>query len=300
MRVGVTGSSGFIGTTLVSALRDEVTTSCASCDPVHPTPSPRRSGGTRRGLVDDGDLRVVDTLDAVVNLAGAGIADRRWSAQRKEEIRRSRIDATTLLVDVIAGSSGAACLVSGSAIGVYGPRGDEVLDEASTVGEDFLARRLHGVGTRDGTARPARQVGGASAHRHRHVVARWRTEEAAAALPVRSRWRDGRRSPVDQPDLAARRGARHHVAPRHAPERTVQPRRPGGPHESRLHRGAGASAAATCTSSHPRGRVGPGPRTRAVADAVLASQRVVPTALLECGFIFESPSIETMLASALT
>jgi uncharacterized protein (TIGR01777 family) len=140
MRVGITGSSGFIGTALVNALVErgddvvrfvrpgaEVSTTTIRWDP-------------SRGLVDEGDLERAGGFDAVVHLAGAGIADKRWTASRKEEIGSSRARSTSLLVNTLkASKSGTKILVSGSAIGIYGDRGDEVLDETSSPGAGFLA-----------------------------------------------------------------------------------------------------------------------------------------------------------------
>jgi hypothetical protein len=78
--------------------------------------------------------------DAVVNLAGASIADGRWTPKRKEILRASRIDTTRALVQALAKMNARpAVLVSASAIGIYGDRGDEVLTEESAPGSDFLA-----------------------------------------------------------------------------------------------------------------------------------------------------------------
>jgi hypothetical protein len=140
MRVGITGSSGFIGSALVAALHergDEVVRfvrpgaqfqdSVIRWDPV-------------RGLVDDDDLRRAGSLDAVVHLAGAGIADKRWNDARKQEILLSRTQSTSLLVRALSSmTSPPGKLASGSAIGIYGSRGDELLDEHSSHGDDFLA-----------------------------------------------------------------------------------------------------------------------------------------------------------------
>jgi uncharacterized protein (TIGR01777 family) len=88
-----------------------------------------------------GDLpQHLDGADAVVNLAGEGLAEKRWTDSRKEALRRSRILATRTLVRAIA-----ACVhpprvfVSGSAIGYYGPRGTEPIVETDRAGSDFLA-----------------------------------------------------------------------------------------------------------------------------------------------------------------
>jgi uncharacterized protein len=78
--------------------------------------------------------------DAVVNLSGASIADGRWSAARKALLRSSRLDTTRTLVAALAKMNARpSVLVSASAIGFYGNRGDEVLTEESTIGSDFLA-----------------------------------------------------------------------------------------------------------------------------------------------------------------
>ena len=76
--------------------------------------------------------------DACVHLAGEPVAGGRWTAARKEAIRQSRVRGTGAVAAVIA-RGGPAVLVSGSAVGYYGPRGDEVLDESAAPGSDFLA-----------------------------------------------------------------------------------------------------------------------------------------------------------------
>jgi uncharacterized protein (TIGR01777 family) len=79
-------------------------------------------------------------IDAVVNLAGAGIGDKRWSEEYKREVLESRTRATTLVAEGIAATDdGPRVLLSGSAIGFYGDRGDEELDERSPRGDGFLA-----------------------------------------------------------------------------------------------------------------------------------------------------------------
>lgn len=141
MRIGITGSSGFIGAALISALGERGDHVTPFVRPTSATP-----GGDvvrwdpARGLVDENDLRRAGGFDAVVHLAGAGIADQRWSPQRKREILASRTQSTSLLVHALERmSSSTGLLASGSAIGYYGTRGDEVLDEASSRGDGFLA-----------------------------------------------------------------------------------------------------------------------------------------------------------------
>ena len=141
MRVGITGSSGFLGTALATALEgrgDDVVRF------VRPTSSPVKGKVVRwdpeRGLVDDGDLTAVGGFDAVVNLAGTGIANHRWTREYRRGVMTSRTAATSLLVEALTSmTSGVAVLVSGSAIGYYGDRGEESLSEDSSSGADYVA-----------------------------------------------------------------------------------------------------------------------------------------------------------------
>jgi uncharacterized protein len=89
------------------------------------------------GTIDAGGL---EGVGAVVNLAGEGIGDRRWNDAQKARIRDSRVKGTTLLAETLAElSDPPGVLVSGSAIGIYGDRGDEILTEDSPPGSAFLA-----------------------------------------------------------------------------------------------------------------------------------------------------------------
>ena len=86
----------------------------------------------------------IEGTDAAIHLAGAGIAAKRWSAARKRTLRESRIDTAQRLVTAINGAANPpGVLVSASAVGYYGPRGSEELDEDSPVGSDFLATLCH-------------------------------------------------------------------------------------------------------------------------------------------------------------
>jgi uncharacterized protein (TIGR01777 family) len=121
MRVVVAGASGLIGTALAQALRDrgdEVVT------------LPRL--GTAPWSVEG--------ADAAVNLAGASVAGKRWSPAYKKEILDSRVLSTRAMVEAIRSATlRPRVLVNASAVGFYGGRGDEVLDERSGPGDDFLA-----------------------------------------------------------------------------------------------------------------------------------------------------------------
>jgi uncharacterized protein (TIGR01777 family) len=78
-------------------------------------------------------------LDAVVHLAGAGVADRRWTAKRKQVVLASRVDGTTTIAEAMAAADGPKVLLSSSAIGWYGDTGDRPTDEQGPSGEGFLA-----------------------------------------------------------------------------------------------------------------------------------------------------------------
>jgi uncharacterized protein (TIGR01777 family) len=136
MTVAITGATGLIGSALARALRDAGHT----VRPVvrRPVPDPGAvSWDPASATIDAGGLAGVD---AVVHLAGAGIGDRRWTATRKAAIRESRTRGTDLIARTVAAlDPPPRVLVSGSAIGFYGSRGDDVLDESSPPGDDFVA-----------------------------------------------------------------------------------------------------------------------------------------------------------------
>jgi uncharacterized protein (TIGR01777 family) len=78
-------------------------------------------------------------VDAVVHLAGAGVADRRWSAEHKRAVLSSRVDGTTAVAQAVAASPRTQVLVSASAVGWYGDTGGRLQDETGPNGEGFLA-----------------------------------------------------------------------------------------------------------------------------------------------------------------
>ena len=141
MRILISGGSGLIGTALRAALADRGDHVISLV-----RPTSEHHGATdvawdpRNGTIDAAQLSEQGSIDAVVHLAGAGIADKRWSAERRAEILNSRVRSTSLLATAIADlATPPAVFVSGSAIGIYGDRGDEILTEDSSPGEGFLA-----------------------------------------------------------------------------------------------------------------------------------------------------------------
>ena len=141
MKILVTGSSGLVGTALVGALARSGHTVCRLLRPQSAGGEAAREGFAVAWNPATGELGGAGVgADAVVNLAGASIADGRWTAQRKALLGSSRIDTTRALVGALTKRNARpSVLVSASAIGYYGDRGDETLTEDSKPGGDFLA-----------------------------------------------------------------------------------------------------------------------------------------------------------------
>ncbi len=291
-RVAVTGSSGLIGGALRHALAERgddvvrlVRRSPSAPDEVTWDPG--------HGLLDPGAL---DGVDAVVNLAGVGIGDRRWNAQHKREVERSRTDATGTVAHALVThrdrTGDTVRLVNASAVGYYGDRGEEPLPETSEPGQDFLS----GVVVRwEGAARPAVDAGIPVAFvRTGLVMAR----EGGAFDRIALLGRLGLGGPmgsgqewwpwitlvdevralvhlIDQPQLV---GPFNLVAPGAARQRDI-------------------TSAIGSALSRPAFVPVPRLALRAVlgefADYVVASQRVEPQALLASGFTFEHPDLES-------
>jgi uncharacterized protein (TIGR01777 family) len=136
MRIVVAGGTGFLGRPLVERLeREGHEVGVLSRQPSSSKHLPWTPDGTTGPWA-----AAIDGADAVVNLAGESIAGARWTAAHKMQIRESRIRATRSLVTAIQQATRRpAVLLSGSAIGYYGPHGDEPLTEDAAPGDDFLA-----------------------------------------------------------------------------------------------------------------------------------------------------------------
>lgn len=150
MDVVVAGSHGLIGSALVADLvagghgvRRLVRRGAAPSDGARAAHEDPAEAGVRDVQWDprtgELDAATLEGADAVVNLAGAGIGDHRWTRAYKQTLLGSRTTTTSLLARTIARLDTPPVLVNSSAIGAYGNRGDEVLTEASERGDDFLA-----------------------------------------------------------------------------------------------------------------------------------------------------------------
>jgi uncharacterized protein (TIGR01777 family) len=163
MDVAITGSTGLIGSALVGALRDGGHT-------VRPVV---RSGGGQGSVRWDIDAGTIDAealagVDAVVHLAGEGIAERRWSEKQKDRILRSRVDGTSLIARTVAAlDPQPSVLLCASGISVYGDQGDRELTEADPAAEGFLPDVVRAW---EGAAAPAVDAGIRTAHLRSGIV----------------------------------------------------------------------------------------------------------------------------------
>ena len=136
MRIAVTGSTGLIGKALLSHLHDNGHATVAL---VRRTPQSASEiqWDPSQGVLNAADL---EGINAVVHLAGAGIGDKRWTDSYKKEILESRTKSTALLAQRLGElQQPPSVFLSGSAIGIYGPRGSEELGEDASHGDTFLA-----------------------------------------------------------------------------------------------------------------------------------------------------------------
>lgn len=296
LTVAISGSSGLIGSALASALR-------AGGHTVRPLVRRAARGDDEipfdpaRGEIDRARLA---TVDAVVNLAGEPL-DQRWSDDVKRAIRESRVTTTALLARSLAElAPRPLAFLSGSAIGIYGDRGDEILDESSGTGSDFLAAVCRDW---ESATAPAADAGIRTVHLRTGIVLS-RSGGALARLltPFRlgvgGKLGSGRQwmSWIALRDVVGAvqallanddvRGPVNLVAPN--PVRNEELTRALA-HE--IHR----------PSAFPVPRFAMRLLLGEMADtAVLASQRVVPRRLMESRYAFALPTIEQALASILS
>lgn len=142
MKIVITGASGFIG----SLLTDHLWSQRHHLILLSRNP-PRESNLTQQEWISwkpgaPGDWeQVIDGVDGIINLAGEPIAAKRWSDAQKEKIRFSRVASTNALVKAVGKAvKKPKFLISASAVGYYGPRGDETITEETVPGNDYLAR----------------------------------------------------------------------------------------------------------------------------------------------------------------
>jgi uncharacterized protein (TIGR01777 family) len=244
-------------------------------------------------------LEAQGTIDAVVHLAGAGIGDKRWTARRKAEILESRVSCTSLLATRCAAmSSPPKVFVSGSAIGYYGSRADQILTEDASKGEGFLAEVCEQW---ESAARPIRDAGVRTIFARTGVVLDASGGALARQLPLFRMGLGGRLGPgsqwlswitledevgallalIDQEDYV---GPVNLTAPN--PVTNLEFTRS---LARALHRPAVAGVPAFALSAVLGSEL--------VHEALLCSTRAVPAALEAQGFSFAHPELDTALAS---
>jgi uncharacterized protein (TIGR01777 family) len=143
MHVIISGGTGLIGSALVKSLiHDGHRVTVLSRSPEH-----KQEWGSDKVQIVGWDARtaegwghLVDGADAIVNLAGSGISDGRWTASRKRLIQESRVNAGRAIIEAIrAASQKPKVLLQSSAVGYYGPGGNQIITEDKSPGSDFLA-----------------------------------------------------------------------------------------------------------------------------------------------------------------
>jgi uncharacterized protein (TIGR01777 family) len=288
MRVGVTGSSGLIGSALAASLEGDGHEVLRLVRGQQWNPD--------AGTVAPGAL---DGLDAVVHLAGEGVAEKRWTDEQKKRVHDSRTVGTTAIAEACAASS-VPTLVSGSAVGFYGAPGAVVVDESHGPGNDFLARVV--VDWEAATA-PAEAAGTRVVHARTGIVQSARGGALKRQLPLFKAGLGGKigrgdfyvswitlddevralRFVLDTPSL---RGAVNLTAPN--PVTNAE-------WTKALGRAVHRPALFTVPPVALRAALG-----RELVESLLASQRVVPRKLLDAGFEFMHPTIDEGLVAAVS
>ena len=137
MKILISGSHGLVGQALFASLVEDGHDVVRLVRRQHHVGSPEVEWDPKHGVIDSAHL---EGFDAVVHLAGENIADSRWSTEKKRRIRESRVQGTEILSQALTRlSHPPKVFLSASAIGYYGDRGSEILDETSRPGSDFLS-----------------------------------------------------------------------------------------------------------------------------------------------------------------
>ena len=293
LRIAITGASGFIGTQLAAFLstggHEVLRIGRGAVQPG----AIDVSWNPERGQLDP---RALEGVDAVIHLAGASIAER-WSAAHRAAIKSSRVEGTSLLAHTLAQlERRPRVLLSGSAIGIYGDRGDELLTERSSLGNDYLAE----VGKAwEGATEPAERAGVRVVHLRTGIVQGAAGGALAKQVPLFKAMLGGTLgdgsqwvSPIALDDHI---GATHFCLMRDDVRGAVNLVAPTAVTNLELTR--------TLADVLGRPAIAPAPAValrlllgREMANAtVLASQRVAPDVLTRAGFEWRWPSLAAML-----
>ena len=300
MKVLISGATGLIGTALRQALADRGDTVVRL---VRRRPS--RPGEVRwdpdAGTVDMDTLDGAGHFDAVVNLSGAGIGDRRWNGSRRDEILHSRTAATATIAGLTTELDPApAVYASASAIGYYGDRGDDVLDESAPRGEGFLADVCAAW---EEAASPVEDAGIRTVLLRSGIVLSRRGGALAKQLPLFKLGLGGRlgsgRQYVSWITLEDEVAAILHAIDDDACRGPVNLTAPSPVTNAELTHALGRAL------HRPTALAVPAPALRLALgremadELLLGGQRVVPGVLGACGFTFRHPDIDAALAAVL-
>ncbi len=273
MNILVTGSSGLIGTALVDRLLSGGDDVCRLVRGAPTDGGDTRAGGSAAtevgwdpegGTIDLDGLDRAGPFDGAVHLAGAGVGDRRWTDRRKEIVRTSRTASTRLLAGTLCRLAvRPPVLVSASAVGYYGIRGDEQLTEASPAGTGFLAERLPSVGGGRRACCRMRHPDRPPPDRHRSQRCRGCAGAPTPPLPARPGWSDGAGGPVPQLDRPRRPGRCHPpLPPGRRPPRSGQCDGAPSGHRPRAGPVVGRGPPPACGGGGPGHRAAAGPGER--------------------------------------
>jgi uncharacterized protein (TIGR01777 family) len=300
MRFLVSGASGLIGQALCRSLATRGDEVLRLARPASTATSGSIAWDPAAGSIDLSALEAVGPIDGVVHLAGAGIAQKRWTTSRKQEILSSRILSTSTLVEALGKlEHRPSVLISASAIGFYGSRADEVLDEQSSAGDGFLAEVCRRW---EAAAEPASDLGIRTVLARTGIVLSPGGGALAKQLPLFRLGLGGRLSVgsqwmswielgdevaaiewlLDRPDLS---GPVNLTAPQPVTNAAFTDEL-----ARELHRPAFLAVPA------PALRLALG--RELVDEALLASQRVLPAVLLGSGFDFRAPDLAAGIRAA--
>ena len=292
----VTGSHGLIGSALLPALerqghvvrrlvRGEARGADMAWDP---------AGGTL-------DVAGLEGTDAVVNLAGAGIGDRRWSAGRKRLIRESRVAGTRLLAQSLARLEAVPkVMVSGSGVNVYGDRGDEALTEDSGPGQGFLAQVCREW---EAATAPAEAAGVRVVHIRSGIVLSARGGALKKQLPLFRAGLGGRLGRGDQYvswiSIDDEVGAIAHALATESLRGPVNLTAPNPVTNAELTATLGRVLGRPAVLRVPGAALAAVLGRQLVAELLLASMRVLPSRLEASGYAFRHPQLEEALRAVL-
>ncbi len=297
MDVVVTGSSGLIGSALLPALEEAGHRPIRLVRGKPSTGSDEIEWNPSAGTIDHESL---EGVGGVIHLAGAGIGDKRWTKEYKQTILESRTTGTSLLAHTIANlQTPPRVLLSGSAIGYYGPHGDETITEATPPGNTFLADVCVQW---ERSAQPADDAGIRTVFLRTGIVQTPKGGALKKLLPLFKLYVGGKFGSGTQYQswitLEDEVGAMLHLleADVRGPVNLTAPAPvTNAEYTNVLADVLGRPAVVPVPAFGPRILLG-----REMADSLLfESQKILPTVLIDSGFQFAHPDLETGLRSVL-